>query len=118
MADFTTITDYNVDDTFTGIDLDISWAYIQVKSLIDLGQTNIHGINVEDQTSLIAAVQAQYDLNKQYEIAKNAINKINLSKKYQNSVVTKLTKIDKSYAADAGISVIPLRPQWQPLGFH
>ena len=26
--------------------------------------------------------------------------------------------IDKSYAADAGISVIPLRPQWQHLGFH
>lgn len=64
MTKFIAYTDYNKDGAFGESDLDISWAYLQVKELIAAGT-----IKVENQKDLIIEVQKQYDLNKSSNIA-------------------------------------------------
>lgn len=50
--------DFNGDDQFTGADLDITWAYLQIKRLYELGDATITADNFKQK------VIDQYNLNK------------------------------------------------------
>lgn len=55
--------DFNGDHSFTGADLDISWAYLQVKALLDSGSSDVTTENFRQK------VIDQYNLNKSAGIA-------------------------------------------------
>lgn len=55
--------DFDGDLSFSGKDLDISWAYLQVKALLDSGSSDVTVSNFRDK------VIEQYNLNKSAGIA-------------------------------------------------
>lgn len=63
MANFIDKLDFNGDTQFTGSDIDIAWAYLQMKALKEAGDTSITVDN------FLTKIQTQYDLNKSANIA-------------------------------------------------
>lgn len=59
-------TDFNNDGAYTGSDLDIAWAYLQIKALFEAGDATITPAN------FVEKVVAQYDLNKSANIAEQS----------------------------------------------
>ena len=55
--------DFDGDQSFSGTDLDISWAYLQVKALLDSGSSDVDTYNFREK------VIEQYNLNKSAGIA-------------------------------------------------
>jgi len=70
MASIQETIDFDGDGLFSGKDLDITWAYLQIKALYDTGTSDVTSDNFRDK------VVEQYNLNKTNSIAEANTNDI------------------------------------------